>query len=279
MVRRDLTRGLTFDDAPDRYDRYRPRYPHQLFDDVAEMGAIDGASRILEVGCGPGLASEELIARGWSVLAVEPGTQLARVAREKLCDDRFAVEVSTFEEWQPRGRRFDLVFSASAYHWVAPELRWVKAAEVLAHDGHIALAGHHALREGSFHDFTEATRGLRAAHGVDDERESPGLEDVRAMTRDVANDIGEFWEAMSPQGTSEVAGGLFATPEVRVYPWSTTYSTPEALGLMGTYSRYLAMEPGSRAALFERLGTVIDDDFAGVLTRSYATVLAMARRR
>ena len=278
MTPRDLSRGLTFDDAAASYDRFRPRYPRELFDDLAATGGISATSRILEIGCGPGVATEEMMARGWSVLGVDPGEQLARVAREKFGDERFAVEVSTFDDWQVRGRSFDLVLSASAFHWVAPAVRWVKAAEVLVDGGLIALAGNKALAEGSFYDIGEVTRELRVVHGVDDERDSPSLDDLRAIVLDTGDDIGALWEAMSPQGSTVVAGELFAAPEVRLYPWSTTYSTQDALGLIGTYSRYLAMDPHRRLAFFERLGAIIDREYGGELTRHYATVLATASR-
>src|SRR5665213_115350 len=101
MALRDLTRGRTFDDAATSYDLFRPRYPRELFDDVADVAGAGADSRILEVGCGPGIATEEMMARGWSVLGVDPGAQLAKVARDKFGDERFAVEISTFDEWDP----------------------------------------------------------------------------------------------------------------------------------------------------------------------------------
>lgn len=278
MPRRDLTRGLTFDDAALAYDQFRPRYPRELFDDLARVGEVTRTSRILEIGCGPGVATGEMLARGWSVLGVDPGEQLARVAREKFRDAHFAVEVSTFDEWQSQGRIFDVVFSASAYHWVAPELRWTKAAQVLVEGGLIALAGNKAVADGSFHDFHEATRGMRIAHGVDDERATPDIDDLRAMAHDVGQDIGALWEAMSPQGSSVVAGELFTVPEVHLYPWATTYSTQEAVGLIGTYSRFLVMDDEKRTALFEHLAEIIDCEYGGELTRHYVSVLATARR-
>jgi trans-aconitate methyltransferase len=278
MALRDLSRGRSFDDAASSYDRFRPRYPHQLYDDVASTASIDEDSRILEVGCGPGVATEGMMARGWSVLAVEPGAQLARMASDKFDDARFAVEVSTFDDWDPRGRRFDLVFSAAAYHWVAPALRWVKAADVLDEGGVIALAGNKALASGSFHDFTEATRGLRYEYGVDDERDSPTEDELREIVETTGHDVGALWEAMSPQGSDVVAGDLFEEPHVYLYPWSTSYSTLEALGLTATYSRYLVMDQARRSALFARLASIIDDSYGGVLTRDYACVLAMAER-
>ena len=275
---RDLTRGLTFDGAALDYDRFRPRYPRELFDDLAGRAAINAASRILEVGCGPGVATEEMIARGWSVLGVDPGEELARVAREKFGEERFAVEVSTFDDWRAHGRSFDVVFSASAFHWVAPKVRWAKAAAVLADGGFIALAGNKAVAEGSFHDFSVATRGARLVHGVDDERDSPDIDDLWCIVRDAGHDVGALWEAMSPQGTTVVAGELFDAPEVSLYPWTRTYSTPEALGLVGTYSRFLVMDDATRAALFEYLAGIIDREYGGWLTRHYVSVLATAAR-
>ncbi len=275
---RDLTRGLRFDDAASHYDQFRPRYPGELFDDLARFGGITAATRILEVGCGPGVATEEMMARGWTVLGVDPGEKLARVAREKFGDEQFAVEVGTFDEWDPHGRSFDVVFSASAYHWVAPTLRWVKAAQVLVDGGVIALASNKPVAEGSFHAFSEATRELRRVHGVDDERETPDIDDLRVIARDAGGDVGALWEAMSPQGSTVVAGELFAAPEVRFYPWVTTYPTPAALGLIGTYSRFLVMDSVERAALFEHLAQIIDRHYGGALTRHYVAVLATARR-
>ncbi len=278
MDRRDLSLGRRFDEVAESYDRYRPRYPSVLFDAVGEAVGLDGDSRILEVGCGPGVATESLVARGWSVLAVEPGAQLARVAREKFVDERFAVEVSTFDEWDPRGRRFDLLFSAAAYHWVAPEVRWVRAAEVLDDGGHLALAGNRSVAQGSFHEFYEATAGLREEYGVDEERPTPTLDELGDIVTTHGHDVGSLWEALSPQGSDVVAGDLFDAPDVRLYPWSRSYSTTEALGLLATYSRFVVMDGARRAELFARMAELAHERFAGELDRYYVCVLALAPR-
>lgn len=278
MARREQLRGLTFDKVAGEYNLFRPRYPSALFDDLRDVVGLGPDSRILEVGSGPGVATEEMVSRGWSVVAVEPGAQLARVARDKFADERFAVEVSTFDDWDPRGRRFDLVISATAYHWVAPEVRWTKAAQVLDDGGYLALATNEVDERGTFHDFAVATRDLRQSYGVLDEAEAMTIERLRTMVEVSGSDIGGLWEALSQQGTDVLAGELFTAPDVRLYTWSATYSTSEALGLLATYSWFLVLEPLRRSVLLERLATIIDDDFAGQLTRHYVTVLAMAAR-
>ncbi|MDE3138539.1 MAG: class I SAM-dependent methyltransferase [Acidobacteriota bacterium] len=278
MVRRNLTRGRSFDGVAEGYDRFRPRYPSALFDDLGEAVGLDEHSRILEVGCGPGVATESMMARGWSVLAVDPGAQLARVAREKFAAERFAVEVATFDEWDPRGRRFDLLFSAAAYHWVAPEVRWVKAAEVVDDGGYLALAGNRAVARGSFHEFYEATARLREEYGVDEERPSPTPDELGDIVTAHAHDVGSLWEAVSPQGSDIVAGDLFGAPDVHLYPWSRSYSTAEALGLLATYSRFVVMDGARRDELFARMAALADERFAGELIRHYVCVTALAPR-
>jgi SAM-dependent methyltransferase len=278
MARRELSRGLTFDEVAGEYDLFRPRYPSALFDDLSEVVGIGPDSRILEVGCGPGVATEEMMSRGWSVLAVDPGAQLAGFARAKFGDERFAIEVSTFDDWDPSGRHFDLVISATAYHWVAPEVRWTKAAQVLNDGGYLALATNEVDDRDSFHDFTVATRDLRQSYGVGDEEETMTIGRIRTMVKESGGDIGGLWEALSQQGTDVLAGELFSAPDVRLYTWSATYSTSEALGLLATYSRFLVLEPSRRSALLERLAAILDNDFDGRLTRHYVTVLAMAAR-
>ena len=278
MSQRDLSLGGTFNDVAADYDRFRPRYPGAVFDDLAAELGLDASSRILEVGCGPGVATEAMISRGWSVLAVEPGAELARLARAKFDRRHFSVEESTFDEWDPGERRFDLVVSAQAFHWVAPELRWERAAAALVEGGALALVSNEALAEGSFFDVMESSREWREEWGVDD-GETFTWRALRRLVEEFSSDIGALWEALSPQGSAVRAGDSFTPPEVRLYPWSATYSTVEALGLLATYSRYLAMDLVRRETLFERLGALIERDYGGVLERPYATVVAVARRR
>jgi hypothetical protein len=42
---------LTFDEAAERYDRSRPRYPPAVFDDIERLGGFSQGSRVLEIGC------------------------------------------------------------------------------------------------------------------------------------------------------------------------------------------------------------------------------------
>jgi 16S rRNA A1518/A1519 N6-dimethyltransferase RsmA/KsgA/DIM1 with predicted DNA glycosylase/AP lyase activity len=74
----------TFDGAALLYDEVRPGYPEELFDDVVSLSGIPAGGRILEVGCGTGQATVPFARRGYRILCVELGENLAAVARKNL---------------------------------------------------------------------------------------------------------------------------------------------------------------------------------------------------
>ena len=136
---RERFRG-TFEIAAGRYDRARPVYPSELFDELLALTAVVAGDRVLEIGCGTGIATRALAARGLRVTCVELGSALAAVARENLAD-MAEVEVlhGSFEEWEaPVAVRFDLVVAATAWHWIDPAVRYHNAWRLLRRGGHLA---------------------------------------------------------------------------------------------------------------------------------------------
>jgi 16S rRNA A1518/A1519 N6-dimethyltransferase RsmA/KsgA/DIM1 with predicted DNA glycosylase/AP lyase activity len=79
-----LTPRAIFDEDAELYDRMRPDYPDDLFDDLAALAGLQRGSRVLELGCGTGQATLPLARRGFAVTAIELGPRLAEVARRKL---------------------------------------------------------------------------------------------------------------------------------------------------------------------------------------------------
>src|SRR6476620_609969 len=87
----DRARADSFGAAAPVYDAHRPRYPVQLIDDLL----MQSRQTVLDVGAGTGIASEQRLAKGANVLAVEPDPRMADVARGK----GIRVEIATFESW------------------------------------------------------------------------------------------------------------------------------------------------------------------------------------
>src|SRR5215470_16044453 len=93
----DSVRARSFGVAAAAYDKYRPRYPDRLIDDVVAM--LPGR-RVVEIGAGTGIATAAFAARGVAMTCVEPDPAMAAVLSAKLAGSAdLHVDVATFEDW------------------------------------------------------------------------------------------------------------------------------------------------------------------------------------
>ena len=122
----------SFGSDPERYDRSRPRYPDAM---VEAIVAGSPGSDVVDVGCGTGIVARQFQAAGCRLLGVDVDARMAEFARRR----GLAVEVASFEHWDPAGRTFDAVVSGQTWHWVDPIAGAAKAAEVLRPDGRLAV--------------------------------------------------------------------------------------------------------------------------------------------
>ncbi len=272
--------GRLFDTVAEEYDDLRPHYPPPLFDDLTAIAHLDPGARVLEIGCGTGIATRDLLARGLVIDAVEPGREMAAVARREAPGLPLQVHVSTFEGWTPEPEPYELVFSATAFHWVDPAVRWEKTADVLRSGGYLALATNRTVRGGSFQQLEELSDDLRRRYAPDmvDEGPSPSAASFRARMAAASGDIGTLWGVADPKGGASPARDLYEPPEVRTYRWDQPYGREAAIRLLATYSPYLALPEGGRRALLAGMGRLVDERFGGTVVRRYLSILAVARR-
>jgi SAM-dependent methyltransferase len=119
------------------YDRFRPRYPESVFDDIMELANLVAGAEAIEVGAGTGIATEPLVDRGLVVTAIEPAAEMAGVAETKI-GDRAQIFVGRFEDYLPQ-RSVELIASFNAWHWIEPSVAVDRAAQLIKPDGYVAL--------------------------------------------------------------------------------------------------------------------------------------------
>jgi trans-aconitate methyltransferase len=219
----------TFGSVAELYDRARPEYPTAVFDDLAALAQLESGSRVVEIGPGTGKATVELTRRGYAVTGVELSEDLAAVARRNVPDAK--VVVADFEQWEPAEADFDAVVAFTAFHWIAPELRFAKPARLLRPGGTLAVV---------------ATRHVRN----DDPFWLASQEDYDAVVPHPDNAPPPLPEEVPP---AEVDEELFPTVERRLHSVETVYSPDEYLALIGTYSDNIALPAAQREELFGRL--------------------------
>ncbi|GAA1080100.1 class I SAM-dependent methyltransferase [Tsukamurella spumae] len=226
----DRGRALSFGALAEDYDRLRPRYSD------ATLDAIATGRSALDVGAGTGILARQLRDRGLDVLAVEPDGAMAALARAS----GVPAEVATFEEWDARGRTFDLITFGQSFHWVDADRAIPRFAELLNPGGRVVLLWN-KLRPTS-----PPNEELRVA--------SSDYVNVEAAGAGTLEDLMVRMAAL--QKRFEDAG--FAVTE-REDTWTETQSKQRWLDLAFTYSSHSTLPDDRRSALRTALAEVIGD--------------------
>jgi SAM-dependent methyltransferase len=252
----------TFDTAAASYADARPTYPEELLEALVAATGVGPGSRLLEVGCGPGTATLPLARLGCQITAVELGEALAGEARRRLAAYPLVEVVTGSFETCPRGdRSYDLVYAATAWHWVDPEVRYRRAHEVLLPGGHLAFwRADHVFPAGGDPFFAEIQEVYdEIGEGVPDDHVYPAP--------------GE-----QPDQRVEIeASGLFAVSSVLHVDWETTYDADGYLALLDTFSGHIAMEAPARDRLYGEIRRRLALRPDGLLRRHWGAVLHVAR--
>jgi SAM-dependent methyltransferase len=258
-----LLRANTFNGIAELYDRGRRETPAHVFDDLFSLTGLDPASTsILEIGCGTGQATLPLARRGCSVVSVEMGANLARIARRNLSAfPHVSVVNARFEDWQPQ-RLFDVVFAVNAWRWVDPRLRYARAAQALRPDGVLAFTvGVHIFPEG-FDPFVAEIQSLYEEIGVAQMQwPSPSPEQIEDARQEIE------------------ASELFDRVQVTRRIWTEEFTADEHVALMATASDHRLMEPAKREHLFKEMRRLIEARPGGRIRKHNLTLLHLARRK
>ena len=76
---------MSFTVDPSAYDRYMGRYSLLLAPQLAEFATVSAGQRVLDVGCGPGASTAELVKRlgASAVSAVDPSEPFVAAVEER----------------------------------------------------------------------------------------------------------------------------------------------------------------------------------------------------
>ncbi|MFD6550601.1 class I SAM-dependent methyltransferase [Streptomyces sp. NPDC058398] len=248
----------SFGSDAERYDRTRPRYPEGL---VERIVSGSPGPRVLDVGCGTGIAARQFLAAGCTVLGVDPDARMAATARRLGTE----VEVATVEAWDPAGRAFDTVVAAQSWHWVDP----VAGAAVVRRA--LRPRGRFAAFWNVFQLPAEVARASAAAL----RRAIPDSSfDFEAMTRQAADVYRPMLDKVA-DGLHAVGG--FDEPAEWSFTWEWSYTREAWLDMMPTQGALTRLPAEALAPVLDEVGAAIDS-LGGSFTMPYTTVAVTALR-
>lgn len=255
----------TFDTVASKYAKLRPGYTDELYQMIFDYIDINKSSNVVEVGIGGGQATLPILQTGCNLTAVEYGENFSRLCEEKFKEYKnFSVITDKFENVSFSDGSYDLVYSASAFHWVPEEIGYPKVFDMLKSGGVFARFANHPYRDKGNLALSDAIDELYAKYyckyyGKDIKLEKEYSEEQAMQRAEIARKYGFI----------DIKHALFYR--------TRTFSAKEYIELLGTYSDHIAIEEPLRTEFFSKIEETINQ-YGGSFTIYDTIDLQLARK-
>jgi SAM-dependent methyltransferase len=215
---------MTFEVAAEAYDRFMGRYSTQLAPQLADLAEVRAGQRVLDVGCGPGALTGELVARAGAaeVAAVDPSEAFVAAAKARFPD--VDVRLAAAEHLPFDDDSFDAALAQLVVHFMADPVAGLGELKRVTIPGGVVAASvwDHAGERTPLAVFWQAARELdpdardesslaggRAGH-LGELFASAGLEAVRESTVEASARFATFDEWWEPFTLGVGPAGAYA---------------------------------------------------------------------
>jgi len=257
--------NASFDVFAETYHSVRPGYPAQLYADIKELCGLDSTSRLLEIGAGSGIATVEIAKLGGKVVAIEPGSHLAAIAR-KQTNELKNVEIleGTFESFESSDR-FEAILAFTAYHWIDQGVGYQKVRDLLNDSGSLVL-----VWNSFFLSNSAVTIEVNKAY-------SEYLPDVYSNESSIA-EVNEGVLAKLHRREQEVIQNpLFYTVALRKYYTVYNYNAETYPKLLNTFPKIAEVPEEQRRKFFARISEIVRR--YGTIAVPVLTILLICKKR
>jgi len=262
-----VLKGLewTFDTVATTYEKLRPGYVTELYEVIFNYISINENSNVVEVGSGGGQATAPILKTGCQLTAVEYGEQFSELLRVKFKEyPKFSVITSKFEDVEFCEKSVDLVFSASAFHWVPEKIGYEKVFDMLKNGGVFARFANHPYRD----------KGNPLLSAEIDEIYDEYYNKFHNKERKV---LTEYTEEQAKERALIAAKYGFSDIQYHLFYRERVFSAKEYIELLGTYSDHIAIEESIRKKFFSKIEEAINKH-GGTITIYDTIDLQLARK-
>ncbi|MEE3351761.1 MAG: class I SAM-dependent methyltransferase [Saccharofermentanaceae bacterium] len=257
--------GGTFDTAVSLYEKMRPGYVDELYKAIFDYVSIDENSSVVEVGSGSGQATLPILKTGCSLTAVEYGENFSTLLKDKFKEfSKFKVLTGKFEDVELEKDTYDLVFSATAFHWVPEEIGYPKVYSMLKEGGAFARFANRPRNSKNDPELAEEIDAIYEEYYNKFYGIRSGSKTI--FTEDTAREISQI---PAKYGFTDITYHLFHRERV--------FTAKEYIQLLGTYSDHIAIEESIRKVFFAKIEDAIHRH-GGSITISDTLDLELARK-
>lgn len=229
---------MSFHVGADAYDRFMGRYSTPLAPRLADFAGIGAGQLVLDVGCGPGALTGELVRRlgASSVSAVDPSEPFVAAARQR--HPGVKVERAAAEQLPFANDTFDAALAQLVVHFMTDPVSGLGEMRRVVRQGGVVAAcvWDHAGGHGPLSRFWEAAREI-----------DPAIHDESLLAGTRQGQLGDLFKEA---GLGDVEEDVLAV-EVQ-HPTFDEWWEPFNLGVGPAGAFVASLDPGRRAKLREQ---------------------------
>lgn len=248
---------MSFAVSADAYDRFMGRYSGPLAPHLADLAGVQAGQRVLDVGCGPGALTTELVGRLGpdAVSAVDPSESFVSACRER--HPGVDVQTASAEHLPFTDGVFDAAVAQLVVHFMADPVAGLREMTRVTRPGGVVAAcvWDHAGGGGPLSLFWEAAREL--APGVQDESRLAGARQ------------GHLVELMRAAGLREIEEAVLSVTVE--HPTFDEWWEPFTLGVGPAGAHATGLDAEARDSLRDRCRALLPDEPFTLTARAWAT--------
>ncbi len=242
----------TFNEIADQYDKSRPKYSKSVIETILKYKKFDRDSDILEIGCGTGQATELLIDLDSEIDCIDIGDDLIRIAKSKFVNHKNIRFILAPYEDYIFNKKYDMILSATAYHWIKQPEGDKKTRELLKNDGvFVKISTINSNKEEGYFKKSQSIYEKYFIEKIEKNNNNENIKDT----------------------------DIFETVHKEILEWKKSYTSEEYLMLLSTYSDHRNLESSKRIGLFRELKYLIDSNYNGIVLKEYQTVVEIKKLR
>ena len=222
------------------YEFGRPCYPEGVYEAIRRFSNIDENSRILEVGAGTGQATDLFVSHGHRLDVLEVSDEQADYLRHKYSKYAGVNVFKHYFEDYSSDEEYDLIYSATAFHWIKCENGYPKAWSMLRKGGTMAV-------------FWNVFFDMYFSGGIFDELNKIRLKYMPDET------LGLPLERIKEKRIKQITvGDCFGQPEYVEFNSKEQYRTERFLAYLKTSSAVLMLDADTKARYLAEVSDCIE---------------------
>ncbi len=241
---------LTFNSDPDNYDLFRQTYTAELFTDLIKLSKLKKETQILEIGIGTGQATKAFLDYKCDVTAIEIGSELTKFTQNKFSEYKnLSIINDDFEKVKLEEDTYELIYSASAFHWIPLDFGMKKVLSLLKDGGSFAWFSTTPLASEENIEIYNDIQNIYIKYSeyFNDSKEKRNLEDMKKQVDEKLNKREEIFRRYS-----------FIDVQKKTYFTRRSFKADEYIKMISTHSDHKAIPEKTREIFLSEIENVIN---------------------